>query len=106
MHRHVLRVIHGGQPLGGARLHQVAGHFGLAVHRHAAAAGERVQVDAVALAFEQQLDAVVVQAFGVGACTHAGLVEQVHADLLQHPRADAAEHVVGAALLDNDGVNA
>ena len=60
----------------------------------------------MALAFEQQFDAVVWQAFGMGACAHASLVEQVHADLLQHPRADAAEHVVGAALLDNDGVNA
>ena len=104
--RYVFGVIHGGQPLGRTCLHQVAGDFGLAVHRHAAAASELMQVDAVALALEQQLDAVVWQAFGMRACTHASLVQQVHADLLQNPRADAAEHVVGAALLNDDGVDA
>ena len=106
VHLHVLRVVHGGQARRCAGIHQVAGHFSLAVHRHAAAAGQLMQVDAVALALEQQLDAVMRQAIGMGAGAHACLVQQVHADLLQHPGADAAEHVVGAALLDDDGVNA
>ena len=32
----------------------------------------------------------------------AGLVEQVDRHLLEHARADAAEHVFGAALLEDD----
>jgi len=65
-----------------------------------------MQVDAVAFALEQQLDAVVRQALGVGAGTHAGFFQQVHGDLFEHAGADAAEHVVGTALLDDDGVEA
>ena len=64
-----------------------------------------MHVDAVALALEQQLKAVVRQAFGMGAGAHARLVQQVHGDLLQHACADAAQHVAGAALLDDDGVD-
>ena len=60
----------------------------------------------MALALEQQLDAVVGQPFGMGTGPDTGLVQQVHADLLQHASADAAQHVVGAALFDDDGVNA
>jgi len=37
---------------------------------------------------------------------HARLVEQVDADLLEHPGADAREHVVAAALLEDDVVDA
>ena len=62
-------------------------------------------VDAVAFALEQQLKAIVRQAFGMGAGAHARLVQQVHGDLLQHACADAAQHVAGAALLDDDGIN-
>jgi hypothetical protein len=65
----------------------------------------KVHVDAVALALEQQLKAIVRQAFGMGAGAHARLVQQVHGDLLQHACADTAEHVAGAALLDDDGIN-
>ena len=35
-----------------------------------------------------------------------GLVKQVHADLLQHAGTNAAEHVVGALALDQDGIDA
>jgi hypothetical protein len=38
--------------------------------------------------------------------TDAGFVEQVDRHLLQHAGADAAQHVVGAALLDDDVVDA
>ena len=106
MHRHVGGLVDGGQAGGAARVHQVAGDLGLAVDHHRPAAGQRLQVDAVALAAEGQLDAIVHQALAVHALAHARLVEQVDADLLQHAGADAAEHVVGAALLEHDVVDA
>ena len=60
----------------------------------------------MALTAEGQLDAVVHQPLAVHARTHARLVQQVDADLLQHPGADAAEHVLAAALLEQHGVDA
>jgi hypothetical protein len=60
----------------------------------------------VALALEQQLDAVVGQAFLVHALVGTRLLEQIHRHLLQHAGADAAQHIVGAALLDDDVVDA
>ena len=36
----------------------------------------------------------------------AGVLEQVDRDLLEHAGADAAEHVVGAALLDDQRIDA
>ena len=79
--------------------------LGLAVD-HDAPAGQAEQVDAVALAAEAHLEAVVRQPFGTQARIGAGLGQQVHGDLLQHAGADAAQHVVGAALLDDDVVDA
>jgi len=98
--------VNGAQAGGGTGFHQVAGDLGLAVHHHLFAAGELVHVDAVALALEQQLDAVVGQALGMGTLGHAGLLKQVHGDLLQHTGTDAAEHVVAALALNDDVVNA
>ena len=105
MHADVLRLVHRGLRLRGARVHQVVRHLGLAVD-HDALAGQAEQVDAVALAAEAHLEAVVRQAFGAHARVDAGLGQQVHRDLLQHAGADAAEHVFGAALLDDDVVDA
>ncbi len=70
------------------------------------AAGERLEVDAVQRAAERQLGAVVAQALGVHALAHAGAFQQVHRRLLEDAGADAAEHVVGAALLDDHGGDA
>ena len=69
------------------------------------AAGEAVHVDAVARPAEQELDAVVHQPLAVHPLAHAGLVEQVDADLLEDAGADAAEHVLAAHPLDDDVVD-
>ena len=102
---HVVGVVDGAAAGRGAVVHQVARDLGLAVDHHPLA-GQRVQVDAVAAAVEAQVEAVVRQAFGVQPRADAGFVQQVHRHLLQHAGADAAEHVVGAALLDDDVVDA
>jgi Holliday junction DNA helicase RuvA len=95
-----------GRPTAARCVHQVARDLGLAVDHHALA-GQAEQVDAVALAAEAQLEAVVRQAFGVHArAPTPASSQQVDRHLLQHAGADAAEHVVGAALLDDDVVDA
>ena len=106
VHLHVLGFVHRRQACGLARVHQVAGHFGLAIDHDVLAAGELVHVNAVAGAVEQQVKAAVDQAFLVHALAHAGFVQQVHADLFQHTCTDAREHIVAALALDDDGVNA
>jgi hypothetical protein len=103
---HVRRAVDGGEPFGRARFHQVARHLGLAVHRHLLAAREAVHVDAVARALEEQLDALVRQALGLGAGVDAGTRQQVHGDLFEHAGADAPQHVVAALAFDDDVVDA
>ena len=103
--RHLLGFIHREQAGAFARLHQVARDFGLAIDHHALAAGEFMQVYAMALAAKQQFDAVVRQAFGAHARIGLGLGQQIHRDLFEHPGADAAQHIVGAALLQDDVVD-
>jgi hypothetical protein len=103
---HVRGLVDRGQALGRTHLHQVARDLGLAIDHDALAAGQAVQVDAVALPAEQQLDAVVRQPFGAHAGIGAGLLQQVHRDLFEHAGPDAAQHVVGTALLDDDVVHA
>ena len=90
----------------GAARGLVARDLGLTVHHDLLAAGQRLHVDAVALALEQHVKAAVQEALLVHARAHAGFVEQVHADLLKHAGADAGQHVVWALTLDQDGVNA
>ena len=65
VHRDVGGLVHGGQAGRAARLHQVARQLGLAVDHDGLAAGQAVQVDAVATAAPQHLEAVVHQALAV-----------------------------------------
>ncbi len=62
----------------------------------------RMEIDPVALAAEAELDASVRQAFGMHPCADPGVVEQIDGHLLEDAGADAAEHVVGRALLEDD----
>jgi hypothetical protein len=100
------RLVDGGQAGGGARIHQVARHLGLAVGGDHLAAGEVVDRDRVPLAAEHQLDGVVDDAVAVHAVAHARLVHQVHGHLLQDAGADAAQHVVAGLPLQDDVVDA
>ena len=61
---------------------------------------EQVTVDLLDAA-----DAGVGQAFAVHPRAGTGGVEQVDGHLLEHAGADPAEHVVGRALLEDDGVD-
>ena len=88
-----------------ARIHEVARDFGLAVD-HDVAAGQALEVDAQPPGAEPQLDAIVYQAFGMQAFAYAKAVEHFDRALLEHAGADALEHIILAALLDDQRVDA
>ena len=60
----------------------------------------------MAFAGVQHVKAAVHQAFGVHALAHTGFVQQIDGDLLQHPGANAAQHIVAALAFQNDGIDA
>ena len=88
-----------------AGLHQVAGEFGLPVDHDLAAPGERLQIDAVARALEQQLKAAMHQPLALQALAHTGCFEQVYGSLLEHAGPDTPEHMVGTLPLEDQGAD-
>ena len=98
--------VHRGQTSRRTGVHQVFGDFGLAVDHDLFAAGKLLQINTVAAAIKAQRKAAMHQAFRVHACAHASVIEQVSRALLKHAGADAGLHVLLAALLDDDGVDA
>ena len=98
---HLIGVVHGGLARHTAGVHQVARDLRLSIDHHPLA-GQPQQVDAVALAAETQLDAVVRQTLLLHPARHAGLLQQVDRGLFEYAGANAAQHVIGAALLDHD----
>ena len=98
---HVLGPVDGLQAGLRALRHQVARDLGLAVDHHLLA-GQGLDVDAQPRGPVGHLEARVRQALLAQPGVDAGLGQQVHGGLRQHAGADAAEHVFGAALLDDD----
>src|SRR5918999_846490 len=78
----------------------------LAVDRDPPAAGELVEGDAVSLAAEAQLDAVVHEALAFQTLADAHLDQEVHRALFEHARANPALDVLAVAVLEDDGVDA
>src|SRR5207247_2438658 len=85
---------------------QILHHLGLAVDDDARAAGEVAQWDAVALAVELQLDAVMDDALAPQPLAGPGGGEHVDGALLEDAGADPMLHVVAAAILEHDGLDA
>ena len=67
---------------------------------------QRLQVDAVALAVEGQLQPVVDQALARQPVADAGLGEDVDRALLQQAGADAGAQIFGRAPLQHDALDA
>src|SRR5262249_39771624 len=103
---HVVGLVHALRVRGGARVHQVLRDLGLAVDDDLLAAGEAGEIDAVARARKEDAEALVAQPLAPEAPPHARGLEHVNHALLEHPGADAPEHVFTAATLDDDGVDA
>ena len=69
-------------------------------------AGQRREVDPMALAVELQLDAPVDDPLALHTHADAGVAEEVGGALLQHPRANAMLDVLAAPVLEDDRVDA
>ena len=106
MHADVFGFINSGQACGASSGHQIPRHLGLAVGGHNFAASQAMHINAVALAAEHQIDAVVDDALAADPSAHARFMQHVHRGLLQNTSADAAQHIIRALALDDDGVNA
>ena len=63
-------------------------------------------VDAMPRAAEGEVDAVVPHPLAREPPADADLAHQVHRSLLEHARAHALDHVLPAAVLEDDGVDA
>ena len=87
-----------------ARVHEVFRELRLAVDGEARAL--RREVDAIALLADGDLDAVVLQPFALEPLRHARLAQDRDGALLDDAGAHAPEHVVAAAPLEDDAVDA
>ena len=72
---------------------------------HGSLAGQRQQVNAVALVAGAQLKPVMRQAFAVQPLGHAAGFQQRHRAGFQHAGAHTAQHMVATALFDDEVVN-
>ena len=88
------------------RSDQVLDDLGLPVDDDAAPARQIAERNAVALAVELELDAVVDDPLALHALPDAGLDEQVGRPLLEHAGADAVLDVLAAAVLEHDRLDA
>lgn len=86
-------------------IHQILGHFGLAID-HDAGAGMFLEIDAVAIFAETNFEAVMDQAFLIHALGAARGAQHVDHALFQHPGADAPQHIFGAAPFQDHAVDA
>jgi hypothetical protein len=102
---HVAGFVDGRGARSGAGVHQVVGHLGLPVDHHMTV-DEAGEVEAVRVTVKTQFHAVVDEAFPVHAFAHADRIEQFDRALFENPGTNSAQHVFGAAPLQNDGVHA
>ena len=106
MHGDVRGLVDGPQSRAGARLHQVARDLGLAIDEHALATRQPGEIDAVPFIADEDLEAVVHEAFAMHARADAGFVQQIDGHLLEHARTDPAEHVFAGLPLEHDRIDA
>ena len=101
-HAHVAGLEDDLPSVGQALRDQILHDLVLAVDRDGLPAGERGEVDAVALARKAQLDPMMQQALAQHALADAGLDEEIGTGLFQHAGADAFLHVLARARLHHD----
>ena len=92
-------------PLPVARLHQIAGEFGLSVD-HDGPPGEAGEVDAQPAAAESETEAAMHQPFRMQPAGDAGPFGEPDETLLQYAGADAAEHMVARLPLEDQRFDA
>ena len=89
-----------------ARVDQILDDFVLSVDRDGAAAGQLRERNAMALAAERHVNPFVPQPFAREAVAEADLVHQIDGALLEHARADALDHMLLAAIFEDERMDA
>ena len=89
-----------------ARVHQVLHDLVLAVDGDAPSAGQRRQVDAMALLLEREPDPRVRHPFARQPVAHAGVPHQIRRPLFEHPGPDAFDDVIAGPVLDDHRIDA
>jgi hypothetical protein len=79
--------------------------LGLPVHRHLFS-DERLERDPMATTVDCDIHAVVSHALRTQAPIDAREAQHIARSLFEHAGANAAQHVLGRALLENDGLDA
>ena len=85
--------------------HQILHHLLLAVDGDALV-DQRLEIDAVQLAVDADIDAAVQNAFALHPIADAHVDEQIGGPVLDQSGADAVLDVIAAAVLDDDAVDA
>ena len=88
------------------RVDQILHHFVLPVDRNGLAAAQLLQVDVVTLAAKTEVQPLMRQAFALQPFAHAHLDHQIDGALLQHPGAHALDHILLAAVFNDDRIDA
>jgi hypothetical protein len=77
----------------------------LAIDRDGLARGELGEIDAMPPSLEADVKALVTQAAALQACVHTHRLEEVDGPLLEDAGPHAIDHVVAAAVFDDDGID-
>ncbi len=88
------------------RVDEIAHDLVLSVDRDRAAPRQRIHIDVMARALEREIQAFVAHAFAREALADADLRHEIDRALLEDARAHALDHVLLAAVLDDDRVDA
>jgi len=84
------------------RLYQILDYFLLRIHRDRAPGSEVLKIDAIPLAAETQLDAVMHQPLFLQPRADARFHQQIHCALFQHAGAHAFLHVLARLRFENN----
>ena len=99
-------LVNGEQSLSRPGLHQVTGDFRLAIDRDGLAARMAAEVNALPHTIHTKRKTVMHKAFRLHARANTRLLQKLRRGLFNHAGANAPQHVIRAALLQNNGVYA
>ena len=100
----VFCLINGEQPRSRPCLHQVTRDFCLAIDRDGLAARKAAEVNPLPHTIHTKRKTMMHQAFHLHARADTGLIQQLRRGLLNHAGANAPQHVIRAALFQNNCV--
>ena len=99
-----LGFVHRHRPCALSCVHEVASQFRLAVHRHRTA-DQRLEVDAPKFAITGEVHTLVRERLALQPLGGTRQFQDVDRTLFEHASANAAQDVLGRALLEDDSVD-